>query len=234
MLINYKNYRCLCLVLILFLSNIVSVSALESICYGTTSNGKLEHSVQLPDSGKNYKSYSQAAALLGRTYVHSKVNEIIIAAYQFLEKEQTGKVYKYAETGFKEGGNFKPHKTHKNGLSVDFMVPVLDEDGKSVHLPTHAFNKWGYSIEFDTLGRFENLRIDYDALAAHIVALDKMAKARGVGIWRVIFDPKLQPYLLKTKYETYIKKNIKLSKKRSWVRHDEHYHVDFQIKCKKY
>ena len=74
--------------------------------------------------------------------------------------------------------------------------------------------------------------IDYEALAAHIVALDKMAKDKGIGIWRVIFDPQLQPKLLATKYGDYIKSNITLSKKRSWVRHDEHYHVDFEVKCK--
>ncbi|MDH5765520.1 MAG: replication initiation protein, partial [Gammaproteobacteria bacterium] len=28
------------------------------------------------------------------------------------------------------------------------------------------------------------------------------------------------------------KKNIQFSTKRSWVRHDEHYHVDFSIPCK--
>ena len=30
----------------------------------------------------------------------------------------------------------------------------------------------------------------------------------------------------------YLKDNIQFSKRRSWVRHDEHYHVDFAIPCK--
>ncbi|RZM80367.1 hypothetical protein C3B51_12470 [Pseudoalteromonas rubra] len=34
------------------------------------------------------------------------------------------------------------------------------------------------------------------------------------------------------KYAQYLKENIQFSKKRSWVRHDEHYHVDFAIPCK--
>lgn len=29
-------------------------------------------------------------------------------------------------------------------------------------------------------------------------------------------------------------KIVKISKKRSWVRHDEHYHVDFDILCKEH
>lgn len=204
----------------------------ESICYGTTANGRLEGGVKLPSEGNNYIGYSKTAELLGRTYVHSTVNEIILKSYKWLETEVPDKVYKYAETGLAEGGRFKPHKTHRNGLSVDFMVPVVNRDGQSVHLPTHYFNKLGYAIEFDDVGVYTEYTIDYEAMAAHIVGLHRSAKAKGVDIWRVIFDPKLQPYLMNTKYGEYLKANIQFSTKRSWVRHDEHYHVDFDIPCK--
>ena len=203
----------------------------ESKCYGTTSNGRLENGVKLPDKGKNFVGYSKLARIAGRTYVHSEVKKIILKSYATLEIEHPDKVFKYAETGFKKGGEFKPHKTHRNGLSVDFMTPVITPDGNSVHLPTHPLNKLGYNIEFDEAGNFEGLRIDYEALSAHLVSLHKAAKALGHDIWRVIFDPKLQPYLLNTQYGQYIKDNIQLSKKRSWVRHDEHYHVDFSVQC---
>jgi len=204
----------------------------ESVCYGTTKKGRLESGVQLPSDGKNFVSYSGIAEMAGRTYVHSKVHKAVIKAYKKLEKVQPSKVYKFAETGFEEGGKFRPHKTHQNGLSIDFMVPVLDQSGKSVHLPTHVFNKFGYKIEFDKKGRYEEYQIDYEALASHIVLLDQVTREQGIGLWRVIFDPKLQPFLLVTKYGGYLKKNILFSKKRSWVRHDEHYHVDFKVKCK--
>lgn len=68
-------------------------------------------------------------------------------------------------------------------------------------------------------------------MAAHIVELDKAARNKGYKLWRVIFAPELQAGLLKTPDAEYIRKNIQLSSKRSWVRHDEHYHVDFQIPC---
>ena len=210
-----------------------STLAKESTCYGTTSNGRLEAGVQLPKSGPNFVEYSDLARALRRTYVHSEVKDIIVDAYKQLEKEQPGKVYKYAETGWENGGKFKPHKTHRNGLSVDFMTPVINDKGKSVHLPTNLANRFGYDIEFDKSGKFEGLTIDYVALAAHIVALDKAAKARGHKLWRVIFDPELQSGLFETPYGEYIKKNITLSTRKSWVRHDEHYHVDFDIPCKK-
>lgn len=220
------------LVVLAFLSSPV-VSAEESTCYGTTSNERLEGGVKLPSEGNNYVSYSKTAEIAGRTYVHSKVREIILTSFKWLETETPEKVYKYAETGFKEGGQFKPHKTHRNGLSVDFMVPVTNDKGESVHLPTHYFNKLGYSIEFDKDGKYDQYKIDYDALAAHIVSLHKAAVEKGLDLWRVIFDPKLQPYLIRTEYGEYLKKHIRFSRERSWVRHDEHYHVDFDIPCNK-
>ena len=212
----------------------VLLKAQESTCYGTTSKGRLENGIALPGSGSNYVGYSTLARLAGRTYVHTQVADIIVNAYKSLEIEQPNKVFKYAETGFEEGGQFKPHKTHRNGLSVDFMTPVVNESGKSAHLPTHPLNKFGYEIEFDSHGKYDEYTIDYVALAAHIVALHQEAVSQGVDLWRVIFDPTLQPELFKTSYGPYLKKHIQFSKKRSWVRHDEHYHVDFAIPCKEY
>lgn len=204
----------------------------QSVCYGTTSEGALEHGVKLPAKGRNFVGYSFVARAAGRTYVHSDVRDIVVAAYAYLEQEQPEKVYKYAETGLKQGGEFKPHKTHRNGLSVDFMTPVIDDQHRSVHLPTHPLNKFGYNIEFDHQNQFDGLRIDFEALAAHLVALDKHAKQAGATLWRVIFAPELQPELLATQYGDYLKQNLSFSTKRSWVRHDEHYHVDFAIPCK--
>ncbi|WP_390618595.1 penicillin-insensitive murein endopeptidase [Maricurvus nonylphenolicus] len=222
-------------ILVIFLAHTLllpSASAADSVCFGTTSNGRLEQGVKLPAEGKNYVGYSAVARIAGRTYVHSTVKDIVVAAYQNLESSQPGKVYKYAETGFKQGGEFKPHKTHRNGLSVDFMTPMKNQKGESVHLPTHPLNKFGYDIELDSQGHYDGLSVDYEALAAHIVSLHKEAKSRGYELWRVIFDPQLQPGLLETQYGEYLQKHIQLSKKRSWVRHDEHYHVDFSVPCR--
>ncbi|MDH5766483.1 MAG: penicillin-insensitive murein endopeptidase [Gammaproteobacteria bacterium] len=220
------------LILALFITMNTGLYASESTCYGTTSSGYLVNGVELPSSGKNFVNYSTIARLAGRTYVHSSVRQIIINAYKRLEQEQPDKVYKYAETGFKNGGEFSPHKTHNNGLSVDFMTPVINKEGESVHLPSHPFNKFGYDIEFDRNGHYDDLKIDYTALAAHIYALHKEARVLGHDLWRVIFDPELQIHLFATPYGSYLKKNIQFSTKRSWVRHDEHYHVDFAIPCK--
>jgi penicillin-insensitive murein endopeptidase len=204
----------------------------QSTCYGTTANGRLEHGFKLPAEGKNFVSYSGLAGVLGRTYLHSTARGIVLDAYRTLETNLPEKVFKYAETGFEEGGPFKPHKTHQNGLSIDFMVPVLDRNGNSVHLPTYPFNKFGYNIEFNDKGEYADYRIDFEAMAAHIVALHEAAKKHQARVWRVIFDPNLQPQLMQTSHSADLKQFVTFSKKRSWVRHDDHYHVDFTIPCK--
>ena len=206
--------------------------AQESICYGTTQNGRLKYGVKLPEKGINFISYGTYPELENRTYVHSMVKHIVIEAYNKLSSNRPHSLYKYAESGFKSGGKFPPHKTHQNGLSVDFMVPVIDTKMKAVYFPTNKTNRYGYDIEFDKNGIYKGLKIDFEALAAHIVVLDKAAKQNNIKLWRVLFSPDLQDDLYKTSYGPYIKKNIYIPNKKSWVRHDEHYHVDFSIACK--
>jgi penicillin-insensitive murein endopeptidase len=207
--------------------------AKTSTCYGTPSKGSLKNGVALPENGKNFEPFTSLAVMLGRTYVHSKVKTIVVESYQKLAKQFPNKKFMYGETGWEEGGKFAPHRTHRNGTSVDFMVPVFDKQGQPVALPTSVFNKFGYSIEFDKNGKYEELIIDFEALSAHIYFLDVAARTHKVKIKRVIFDPRLQPLLFKTKYGKKLKGKLIFNTKQAWVRHDEHIHVDFAIPCKK-
>jgi penicillin-insensitive murein endopeptidase len=218
-------------IIILFACSTYTQAAEQSTCFGTTKQGKLENGIQLPDRGDNFISYSKLGILLGRTYVHGKVHEVVVETYKSLAKDYPDKRFVYGETGFKQGGKFSPHKTHQNGLSVDFMVPVINNEGKSIDLPTSPLNKWGYSIEFDERGELENYKIDYGAIAVHLRALNRQAQKSGIAIWRVFFDPKLQKILFATKQGKGLDKILKFSPKPSWVRHDDHYHVDFKVKC---
>ena len=204
-----------------------------STCYGTSVNGSLKNGVVLPENGKNFEPFTTLAVMLGRTYVHSTVKMIVVDAYKDLAKQFPDKVFVYGETGWEEGGEISPHKTHRNGTSVDFMVPVLDRNGKSVSFPANIFNKFGYNIEFDKNGKYEDLVIDFEALAAHLYFLNETARKHNVGIQRVIFDPRLKPLLLQTKYGKKVKGKIKFNTRQAWVRHDEHIHVDFAIPCEK-
>ena len=205
-------------------------AASESRCFGSTSHGRLEGGVSLPLSGDNYGAYSFLGWSIGRTHVHSTVQAILIDAYAALESAARDKVFVYGETGLKKGGSFKPHKTHQNGLSVDLMVPVLRE-GASVPIPGNAFNRFGYDLEFDDQGRYEDYRIDFEALGELIHQIDHAAKAHKVGITRVIFEVPLQQQLWKTARGDSLRRNVTFSTRPAWVRHDEHIHIDFAIPC---
>lgn len=220
------------LIPLLLMLAVASYGQEQSVCYGTTSNGKLQNGWKLPASGSNFSAHWTVGRLVGRSFVHSSVYSVVLEAYGRLASEMPDRVFVYGETGWKKGGQFKPHKTHRNGLSVDFMVPVLDESGRSVKLPSSVLNKWGYDLEFDSNGRLDDLEIDFDAIAEHIYQLHVTAKRNGIGIWRVIFDPQLQPKLRSSPRWPYLEQNVQFSTKQSWVRHDEHYHVDFDVPCK--
>lgn len=111
------------------------------------------------------------------------------------------------------------------------MVPVVQQNGKSVALPTRVSTKFGYANEFNKQAKFENLTIDFDALANHLYELDRAAKANGIGISRVIFDKNFIPKLYTTQQGEFVRKFIPFMKGEPWIRHDEHYHVDFAVLC---
>lgn len=217
---------------ILFCTLAMSVHAADSVCFGTPGNGRLDGGVQIRKSGKNFVPYSSVGVTLGRTYVHAKVADVVADAYDSLARSLPNTTFVYGESGWSEGGRIKPHRTHQNGLAIDFMVPVLNRDGRSVPLPSNVMNKFGYGIEFDGRARYDDLTIDFEAIAEHLHALYLASKQHRVGIGRVIFDPRFIPRLYETKRGAFIKKNITFMQGQAWVRHDEHYHVDFSIPCK--
>jgi len=206
--------------------------AAESACFGTVSDGRVEGSVKLPGSGPNFAVYSAVGAAAGRTHVHSRVAEIVTAAYAALAVADPSTTYVYGETGWPSGGRIRPHRTHQNGLSIDFFVPVRNAVGKSVPLPTSITNRYGYDIDFNANGRYAEYSIDFAAIAEHLYQLHVAAKARGAGIALVIFDEPFLPKLFATARGPYLQQNLPFMKGKPWVRHDEHYHVDFAVPCK--
>lgn len=202
-----------------------------SRCFGTVAKGRLEDGVALPDEGPNFAAYSRLGVMAGRNHVHSTVRDIVVEAYAQLATALPGNVFVYGETGWARGGRMRPHRSHQNGLSVDFFVPVRDAAGASVPLPTGLTNKLGYAIEFDAQGRFDALRIDFAAIGEHLFQLDAAAKRHGAGLAMVIFDPPLLSLLLSTPRGDWLREHVNFMKGRAWVRHDEHYHVDFQVAC---
>lgn len=198
-----------------------------SIAHGTVANGSIENAKRMYFRGDNFVTHSFPGYLAGRTFGHDRVRTTILDAYKTCETTCPEVTFVLGEIGCKGGGQFLPHRTHRNGLSVDFMTPLL-KDG-TPYRTHHLFNLWGYRLEFDNKGKKGNLEIDYETMAKHIIALEKAAAKNGLGIQKVIFDPVLRPYLLQTPSGKKIK-HLPYTKNRVIVRHDDHYHIDFKLK----
>ena len=81
-------------------------------------------------------------------------------------------------------------------------------------------------------GKYGEYAIDFPALAEHLYQLQRAAQARGVGLSLVILDSAYLPRLFATERGPCLQKTLPFMKGKPWVRHDEHYHVDFNIPCK--
>jgi penicillin-insensitive murein endopeptidase len=208
-----------------------AVAAPASQCYGSPGQGRLAHGVQLPLRGDNFSAYSTVAVAAGRTYMHSISANIVIDAYARLASALPLARFVYGETGLQSGGPIEPHRTHQNGLSIDFFVPVRDASGKAALLPTQMQSRFGYDIEFDAKGQYQQYRIDFSALAEHLYQLHSSAKQHRAGIERVIIDTAFLPQLFAAPRGPWLKANLPFMMEKPWVRHDEHYHVDFALPC---
>ncbi len=67
----------------------------------------------------------------------------------------------------------------------------------------------------------------FDAVAAHLAAVDRVAGRRGTSIELVIFAPELVRRLKADPQRRKLVENVPFMQGDAWVRHDEHYHVDF-------
>lgn len=209
-----------------FLIKFESSRPSESI--GTTSDGQLINGKRLPSAGTNFQTYSRFGSLIGRTAVHDRVRATVLDAYEQVATEHPDITFVFGETGWPKGGRIRPHRTHQNGLSVDFMVPVR-KHGTSTPLPTHPLNKFGYGTEFDGDGNAGELQIDFEAIAAHLHALADAGKRHDLGIELVVFAPDLQTHLFATDRGASLRQAVRFNTNPSWVRHDDHYHVDFHL-----
>lgn len=121
--------------------------ATASTCYGSVAKGSILAPAKLPPDGVNFRAYSPVDVAAGRTYMHIRVRDVMLDAYAAIATAAPGKLFVYGETGLLNDGPMPPHRTHQNGLSVDFMVPVADNSGASVALPSSPANRFGYGWE---------------------------------------------------------------------------------------
>ena len=201
--------------------------------HGPTHDGRLEHGKRMPSGGANFRTYSGLGSLIGRTATHSAVRDTLLDAYRSLHDSHPDRRFVYGELGWPAGGPFRPHRTHQNGLSVDLMVPVVDaDDGSPDDLHTHLLAGFGYGLDFDDEGRgvgFWNRgqQIHWQGLGAMLLAVEEAAGAHGLRVQRVILAPQLRKELLREVEERRLRR-LPWLRRGSWVRHDDHVHIDFE------
>lgn len=214
--------------LILGVSTAAGAKEESALSFGNGSCGRLQGGVALPCRGTNFEVFSRTACVLGRNHLHPLVRDTVVDAFQELAETPFQRVWQYGETGKAAGGRLWPHKTHQNGLAADFFMPVINERGEPARVPISVWNKFGYSLEFGKTGTLDTLRIDWSALGAHLLALEAAGRKHRVTIERIIITPDFHDALFAN--VPAVRRMAPLFMKReAWVRHDEHYHVDFSI-----
>ncbi|MEL6803686.1 MAG: penicillin-insensitive murein endopeptidase, partial [Bacteroidota bacterium] len=113
------------------LSILTSPSFSQSISRGTPAKGSLQQAAKLPYRGPGYRYFSPLSYYgLRRAYVHDKVKKTVLQAYQQCHVKLPERRFVLMECSKRRGGSMKPHRTHQNGMSVDFMTP-LSKQGKA-------------------------------------------------------------------------------------------------------
>jgi penicillin-insensitive murein endopeptidase len=205
----------------------------ESISKGSVSNGSLENGKLLSFMGDNFQYFDTSSYLGGRAFTSDKVKKTVLETYTGLAELIPDRQFCIMECSHEHGGKLFPHRTHQNGLSVDFMMP-LKKDNKAYYELDHL-GKEHYWLDFDNDGKYSKdptVSIDFDLVAQHILLLDKNARANGLKIAKVIIKTELKDELYDSKYgEEFKSSAIYIVKSLTPMinsLHDEHFHIDFE------
>jgi len=207
---------------------------LPSQSIGTPGKGSLKNGKLIPFKGHNFTYFDTQSYLNGRAFLNDKVLKSMLAAYKKFETLLPNRMFYVMECSNQNGGKLFPHRTHQNGLSVDFMMPLI-KDGK----PFYGLDTLGgdhYFLEFDNDGIYKedpSISIDFNLVAQHILVLTKTAKLIGVKISKVIINTDLKDELFSTNFGKTLKtSDVYVVQKLSPLinsLHDDHYHIDFEV-----
>lgn len=200
---------------------------------GTVNNGRLENGIPFPFLGKNFHYFDTISYLQKRAFVHEKVYQLVLATYDSLYSINPSYRFGLMECSNENGGKIWPHKTHQNGLSVDFMSPLLIQG-----LQSETYDYIGsqhYFMEFDEHGTYTvdpSHSIDFETIARHLEILKYLAPKYGLKVNKVILKLNLKDELFATKTGKKLQNEIYFAQHLSNLinnLHDDHYHVDFEL-----
>ena len=205
----------------------------ESVSKGSVGGGSLINGKLFPFKGKNFMYFDERSYLEGRGFLHSEVRDIVLDTYDSLSSVLPHRYFMIMECSRKNGGRMLPHRTHQNGLSIDFMMP-LKKDNK----PYYGLDTLGalhYALTFDDAGKYVNddqVEIDFDIVSRQIVLLNYFAKKNGYRINKVIIKIELKDELYQSAFGDEIKKSgIYVVQGLTPIvnhMHDDHFHIDFE------
>lgn len=217
---------------IFYARHLDSLQNSESI--GVPGKGSLVNGKIIPFSGTNFHYFSKTSYLHGRAFVNHNLKGLVLESYQDLSIQFPKQQFGIMECSKKEGGKISGHRTHQNGLSIDFMSPKMKEN-----VPYYGLDHLGashYQLAFNNDGKLiaePSIEIDFEMMGQHILALHKKAKKHHLKIKKIILKKELKDNLYKTKSGRIIKKKkIYITMNlppRINEAHDDHYHIDFQI-----
>ncbi len=202
---------------------------------GSVSKGSLINGRIVPFSGNNFHYFDTTSYLADRGFTHENVLATLLDSYASLDTLIPGRHFCIMECSHKHGGQLYPHRTHQNGMSVDFMMPKL-KDGQ----PYYELDNLGaqhYMLTFDKNGRYSkdnSIQLDFNTIALHILQLEVAAKKNGMSIEKVIINTNLKDELFATEYGQILKSSgIYVVRNLSPLinsLHDDHFHIDFKFK----
>ena len=205
----------------------------ESKSNGTVSNGSLANGKLMPYNGENFTYFDDESYLAGRAFTSQEVKETILMSYQSMQLLSPKRHFYLMELSNEKGGKIYPHRTHQNGLSVDFMMPMLKEGEPYYGLDT--LGKSHYLLSFNEKGEYSQdleIKVDFDLIALHILELNRAAKLQGLKISKVIIKIEYKDELFATSNGKLLQKsNIYIVKGLTPLinhLHDDHYHIDFE------
>lgn len=200
---------------------------------GTVSNGKLENGKIMPFYGENYTYFDRDSYLASRAFTSDIVKTIILNTYKSLHTLYPQRKFFLMELSNRKGGKIYPHKTHQNGLSVDFMMPKVKDGKPNYNLDT--LGKQHYFLNFNNRGEYVNdtsIKVDFDLVAKHIMLLNAEASKYNYSIEKVIVKIEYKDDLFNTPNGKLLKESgVYVVKNLSPLinsLHDDHFHIDFK------
>lgn len=204
-----------------------------SVSHGTVGGGSLDNGKLIPFSGENYQYFSESSYLSGRGFLNDKVKTSTLNTYKECLTAIPDRMFYIMECSNQNGGKIWPHKTHQNGMSIDFMMPLVQNGEPYYGLDTKGVNH--YLLEFDYEGKYiedPSIEIDFEVIAHHILLLEEQANEQELHIKKVIIHTELKDELFAGKYGQQLKNSdiyvVKALPPLINALHDDHYHIDFE------